>query len=49
LHLVHKSCRVWEGVCVADSVGVEVSVVLAWAEVSILLWDEEEGGCLWRF
>ena len=28
---------------------VEVAIILTWAQSSILLWDEEEWGGLWRF
>ena len=37
----------WEGVSISDSVFIQVSVILAGSEFSILLLDEEDGRCLW--
>ena len=37
-----------EGVCISDSMAVEVSVILAGSEASILFLDEEERGSLGR-
>ena len=38
-----------EGVCISDSVAIEVSVILARSEASILFLDEEESGSLGGF
>ena len=38
-----------EGVCILDSMAVEVSVILARSEASILFLDEEERGSLGGF
>ena len=38
-----------EGVCISDSMAVEVSVILARSEASILFLDEEERGSLGGF
>jgi len=38
-----------KGVSVLDCVRIYVAIILAGMECSILLWDKEEGGCLWRF
>ena len=35
-----------KGVCVADSMFVDIVVVLTGVKTAILLFDEEEGGCL---
>ena len=47
-HLVDEILDQWERVCIFDSVGVDVSVILAWSEGvgSVLLIDKEEGCCL---
>ena len=37
-----------KGVGVTDGMFIDVLVVLARAESSVLLFDEEERGCLWR-
>ena len=36
-----------KGVCITDSVFIDIAVVLARAKTTILLFDKEEGGCLW--
>ena len=46
--LVHKVGDKGEGIGVAGGVFVEVSIVLAGVELSILLFDKEEGGGLGR-
>ena len=48
LHLINEILDQREGVGIFDSVGVDISVVLAWSEGvgSVLLIDEEEGCCL---
>ena len=38
-----------EGVCISDSVAVEVLVILARSEAAVLLLDEEERGSLGGF
>ena len=38
-----------KGVCISDSVAVEISVVLTGSETSIFLLDKEEEGCLGGF
>ena len=38
-----------EGVCISDSMTVEVSVILARSEASILFFNEEERGSLGEF
>ena len=44
-HLINEILDQREGVGIFDSVGVDISVVLAWSEGvgSVLLIDEEEG------
>ena len=37
-----------KGVGVTDGMFVDVSIVLARAKSSVLLFNEEKGGCLWR-
>ena len=34
-------------VCVTDSVFVDIAIVLTRSEATVLLFDEEERGCLW--
>ena len=38
-----------EGICISNSMAVEVSVILARSEASILFFDKEEGGGLGGF
>ena len=37
-----------ERVCITDSVFVNIAIVLAGLKATVLLFDEEERGCLWR-
>ena len=47
-YLVDEVLDQWEGVGILDSVGVDVSIVLAGSEGvrGVLLIDKEEGACL---
>ena len=36
----------WKGVSILDGVRIDISIVLAWMEHSILLQNKEEGRCL---
>ena len=47
-HLVDEVLDQWERVSVLDSVGVDISIVLAGSEGvrGVLLIDKEEGACL---
>ena len=47
LEFIDKIRNEWKGVCIMDSVFVNVAVVMARAKATIFLLDEEEGGCLW--
>ena len=38
-----------EGVCISDSMTIEISVVLARSEAAVLFLDKEERGCLGGF
>ena len=46
--LVYKVRDEGKGVCITGSVFVEITIVLAGAELVILLFNDEEGGCLGR-
>ena len=35
-------------VCITDSVFIDVAIVLTGSEATVLLFDDEERGCLWR-
>ena len=48
LEFVKEVSYQWEGVSILNSVFIQVSVILAGSEFSILLLDKEEGRCLWR-
>ena len=37
-----------EGICIADCVFINIAVILTGVKTAILLFNEEEGGCLWR-
>ena len=49
LHVIDEFQDEGEWVSISDSVGIQVAVILTWAKGSILLWYEEERGCLGRF
>ena len=36
-----------KGISITDGMFIDIAVILARAKSSILLFDEEEGGCLW--
>ena len=47
LEFIDEVGNEWEGVCVANSVFINVAIVLARSKTTIFLLDEEERGCLW--
>ena len=49
LHVIDEFQDEGEWVSISDSVGIQVAVILTWVKGSILLWYEEERGCLGRF
>ena len=48
LELIDKVRNEWKRVCITDSVFVNIAIVLAGLKATVLLFDEEERGCLWR-
>ena len=49
LHIINQLRDEGERILIADGVGVEILIVLAWSQGSILLGHEEKRGGLWRF
>ena len=47
LEFIDEIGNEWKGVCVMDSVFINIAVVLARAKAIIFLLDEKEGECLW--
>ena len=47
LEFINKIRDEWEGVGVADSVFIDIAIVLTRAETTVLLFNKEERGCLW--
>ena len=47
LEFIDEIRNEWKGVCVTDSVFINVAVVLARAKAIIFLLDKKEGECLW--
>ena len=47
LEFINEIGDEWKEVCVANSVFVDIVIVLTRAETTILLFNKEEGGCLW--
>ena len=47
LEFINEVRNEWEGVCVADSVFVNVAIVLARSKTTVFLLDEEERRHLW--
>ena len=48
LELINKVGNEWKGICITDSVFVNVAIVLVGSEATVFLLDKEERGCLWR-
>ena len=48
LEFINEIGNEWKEVCVANSVFVDIVIVLTRAETTILLFNKEEGGCLWE-
>ena len=48
LELIDEVRNEWKRVCIMDSVFVNIVIVLAGLKATVLLFDEEERGCLWR-
>ena len=47
LEFINEVRDEWEGICVMDSVFINVAIVLTGAEATVLLFNKEEGECLW--
>ena len=47
LEFINEVGNEWKGVCIMDCVFVNIAVILTRAEVTILLFNKEEGRCLW--
>ena len=47
LEIIDEIRNEWKGVCIMDCVFVNIAVILTRAEVTILLFNKEEGRCLW--
>ena len=47
LEFIDKVGNERERVCIMDSVFVDVAMVLTGLKATVLLFDEEERGCLW--
>ena len=47
LEFINKIRDEWERVCIVNHVFIDIAIVLTRADTTILLFNEEEGGCLW--
>ena len=47
LEFINKIRDEWEGVCIVNHVFIDITIVLTRADTTILLFNEEEEGCLW--
>ena len=47
LEFINKVRDEGEGVCITDRMFVDIAVILTEAKTAILLFDNEEGECLW--
>ena len=48
LYIIDQFRNKGQGICIVDSVGIQVAIVLAGVERAILLCNEEEGSGLWE-